>query len=88
MIEIVSHATLFSVLMECDWLLCSQPPLLSSMVVEIYNRTQDETIVTKSLPALLKEHHFWNSGSFPFLGFRYEINRIFYVVQNGQTKIT
>ncbi|XP_047945687.1 probable trehalase [Salvia hispanica] len=40
----------------------SQPPLLSSMVVEIYNRIKDETLLAKSLPALLKEHHFWNSG--------------------------
>ncbi|XP_057799475.1 probable trehalase [Salvia miltiorrhiza] len=40
----------------------SQPPLLSSMVVDVYNRTRDETLLTKSLPALLKEYHFWNSG--------------------------
>ncbi|KAH6818042.1 trehalase 1 [Perilla frutescens var. frutescens] len=40
----------------------SQPPLLSSMVVDIYKRTRDENFVKKSLPALLKEHAFWNSG--------------------------
>ncbi|XP_026457753.1 probable trehalase isoform X2 [Papaver somniferum] len=40
----------------------SQPPLLSSMVSEIYNRTNDMSFVKKSLPALLKEHKFWNSG--------------------------
>ncbi|KAL5719054.1 alpha,alpha-trehalase [Ranunculus cassubicifolius] len=40
----------------------SQPPLLSSMVSDIYNRTQDSDLVKKALPALLKEHQFWNSG--------------------------
>ncbi|KAK6140643.1 hypothetical protein DH2020_025614 [Rehmannia glutinosa] len=40
----------------------SQPPLLSSMVTDIYNRTGDKDLVIKSLPALLKEHDFWNSG--------------------------
>ncbi|KAI3469104.1 hypothetical protein Pfo_025767 [Paulownia fortunei] len=40
----------------------SQPPLLSSMVSDIYNRTGDKDLVIKSLPALLKEHEFWNSG--------------------------
>ncbi|XP_058179607.1 probable trehalase [Rhododendron vialii] len=40
----------------------SQPPLLSAMVYEIYSRTGDMDFARKSLPALLKEHHFWNSG--------------------------
>ncbi|KAL7100380.1 hypothetical protein ACP275_09G142400 [Erythranthe tilingii] len=40
----------------------SQPPLLSSMVVDIYNETGDKDLVVISLPALLKEHKFWNSG--------------------------
>ncbi|XP_073285554.1 trehalase-like isoform X1 [Primulina huaijiensis] len=40
----------------------SQPPLLSSMVMDVYNRTRDYKLVLKSLPALLKEHEFWNSG--------------------------
>ncbi|XP_073303813.1 probable trehalase isoform X2 [Primulina huaijiensis] len=40
----------------------SQPPLLSSMVTDIYNRTGDKELAAKSLPALLKEHEFWNSG--------------------------
>ncbi|XP_009782059.1 probable trehalase [Nicotiana sylvestris] len=40
----------------------SQPPLLSAMIVEIYNRTDDLDLVRRSLPALLKEYHFWNSG--------------------------
>lgn len=40
----------------------SQPPLLSSMIYEIYKRTGDKEMVRKSLPALLKEHQFWNSG--------------------------
>ncbi|KAJ6714295.1 TREHALASE [Salix viminalis] len=39
----------------------SQPPLLSAMVYEIYNRTCDVELVRKALPALLKEHAFWNS---------------------------
>ncbi|KAF8379991.1 hypothetical protein HHK36_027459 [Tetracentron sinense] len=39
----------------------SQPPLLSSMVFDIYKRTNDLEMVRKSVPALLKEHHFWNS---------------------------
>ncbi|KAK8957765.1 putative trehalase [Platanthera zijinensis] len=40
----------------------SQPPLLSSMVMEIYTKTGDLEFVKKSLPALLKEHSFWTSG--------------------------
>lgn len=40
----------------------SQPPLLSSMVFDIYNRTGDMDLVRRSLPALLKEHKFWNTG--------------------------
>ncbi|KAL6545507.1 Trehalase [Orobanche gracilis] len=39
----------------------SQPPLLSSMVYEIYKRTGDMELAKKALPALLKEHEFWNS---------------------------
>ncbi|KAK4389802.1 Trehalase [Sesamum angolense] len=41
----------------------SQPPLLSSMVIDIYNRTHDEDLVIRSLPALVKEHEFWNSDA-------------------------
>jgi hypothetical protein len=33
------------------------------MVYEIYNRTCDVELVRKALPALLKEHAFWNSGT-------------------------
>ncbi|XAR70139.1 Alpha,alpha-trehalase [Bertholletia excelsa] len=40
----------------------SQPPLLSSMIYEIYKVTDDKDLIKKSLPALLKEHNFWNSG--------------------------
>ncbi|XP_010439094.1 PREDICTED: trehalase-like isoform X1 [Camelina sativa] len=40
----------------------SQPPLLSSMVYEIYNVTKDEELVRKAIPVLLKEYEFWNSG--------------------------
>ncbi|KAF3328137.1 putative trehalase [Carex littledalei] len=39
----------------------SQPPLLSSMVMEIYTRTGDVELVKRVLPALLKEHSFWVS---------------------------
>ncbi|KAK9076642.1 hypothetical protein SSX86_004976 [Deinandra increscens subsp. villosa] len=40
----------------------SQPPLLSSMVIEVYKCTNDIDLVKKALPALIKEHNFWNSG--------------------------
>ncbi|CAN8274099.1 unnamed protein product [Cochlearia groenlandica] len=40
----------------------SQPPLLSSMVYEIYNVTKDEELLKKTIPLLLKEYEFWNSG--------------------------
>ncbi|CAL2260699.1 unnamed protein product [Prunus armeniaca] len=40
----------------------SQPPLLSAMVFEVYKRTGDVEFARKSLPALIKEHEFWNSG--------------------------
>ncbi|KAL0904258.1 hypothetical protein M5K25_026343 [Dendrobium thyrsiflorum] len=40
----------------------SQPPLLSSMVMEIYMKTGDLAFVNKSFPSLVKEHTFWNSG--------------------------
>ncbi|EEF43408.1 alpha,alpha-trehalase, putative [Ricinus communis] len=39
----------------------SQPPLLSAMVSEIHKRTGDLELAKKALPALLKEHQFWNS---------------------------
>ncbi|XP_054823242.1 trehalase-like isoform X1 [Prosopis cineraria] len=39
----------------------SQPPLLSSMIYEIYNSTGDIELVKRSLPALQKEYEFWNS---------------------------
>jgi hypothetical protein len=32
------------------------------MVFDIYDRTGDMNFVKKSLPALLKEYEFWNSG--------------------------
>ncbi|KAF6146017.1 hypothetical protein GIB67_033376 [Kingdonia uniflora] len=40
----------------------SQPPLLCAMVSDIYNRTGDLEFVKRSLPSLLKEYKFWNSG--------------------------
>ncbi|WCJ26572.1 Trehalase [Euphorbia peplus] len=39
----------------------SQPPLLSAMVFEIYNRTKDMKFAKEALPSLIKEHQFWNS---------------------------
>ncbi|XP_052170734.1 probable trehalase [Diospyros lotus] len=39
----------------------SQPPLLSSMVYDIYHKTSDLDLVREALPALLKEHDFWTS---------------------------
>ncbi|XP_057420497.1 probable trehalase isoform X2 [Lotus japonicus] len=39
----------------------SQPPLLSAMIYEIYCSTGNIELVKRSLPALLKEHEFWNS---------------------------
>ncbi|KAG0474332.1 hypothetical protein HPP92_014018 [Vanilla planifolia] len=40
----------------------SQPPLLTSMVREIYMKTGDLVFAKKALPLLIKEHLFWNSG--------------------------
>ncbi|XP_059276396.1 probable trehalase isoform X1 [Lycium ferocissimum] len=40
----------------------SQPPVLAGMIVDIYNQTGDLDLVRGSLPALLKEYHFWSSG--------------------------
>ncbi|XP_060674554.1 trehalase isoform X2 [Ziziphus jujuba] len=42
------------------WII-SEPPLLSAMVYEIYKRTGDLEFAKKCLPALIKEHQFWNS---------------------------
>ncbi|KAJ4774505.1 Trehalase [Rhynchospora pubera] len=39
----------------------SQPPLLSSMVRDIYMRTGDAELLKRTLPPLLKEHSFWVS---------------------------
>ncbi|KAG6497517.1 hypothetical protein ZIOFF_045418 [Zingiber officinale] len=39
----------------------SQPPLLSAMVFDIYERTGDMEFVKQAVPLLLKEHKFWNS---------------------------
>ncbi|KAL2453509.1 Trehalase [Abeliophyllum distichum] len=60
----------------------SHPPLLSSMVLDIYNRTGDKDLIEKSLPALLKEHEFWNSGVHKVIvqdaeGSRHTLNRYY-----------
>ncbi|PIN22449.1 Neutral trehalase [Handroanthus impetiginosus] len=60
----------------------SEPPVLSSMVIDIYNRTGDKDLIVKSLPALLKEHEFWNSGMHKVIvedaeGSRHTLNRYY-----------
>uniref|UniRef100_J3N468 Trehalase n=1 Tax=Oryza brachyantha TaxID=4533 RepID=J3N468_ORYBR len=40
----------------------SQPPLLSSMILDIYMATGDMVFVKRAFPSLLKEHSFWMSG--------------------------
>ncbi|XP_068655699.1 probable trehalase [Aristolochia californica] len=40
----------------------SQPPLLSSMILEIYKKTGDLALVKRAFPSLRKEHQFWISG--------------------------
>ncbi|KAG9440146.1 hypothetical protein H6P81_020311 [Aristolochia fimbriata] len=40
----------------------SQPPLLSSMILEIYKKTGDLALVKRAFPSLHKEHQFWTSG--------------------------
>ncbi|KAK3153109.1 hypothetical protein QOZ80_2BG0167930 [Eleusine coracana subsp. coracana] len=39
----------------------SQPPLLSSMILDIYKATGDLDFVKRTFPSLLKEHIFWTS---------------------------
>uniref|UniRef100_A0ACD5TJ10 Uncharacterized protein n=1 Tax=Avena sativa TaxID=4498 RepID=A0ACD5TJ10_AVESA len=39
----------------------SQPPLLSSMVLELYTATGDLDLLRRTFPSLLKEHSFWVS---------------------------
>ena len=56
---------------------CSQPPLLSAMVHAIYSRTSDMQLVRKSLPALLKEYHFWNSGTIIYIFFDFKWNYVY-----------
>ncbi|KAL9330054.1 hypothetical protein ACSQ67_005057 [Phaseolus vulgaris] len=54
----------------------SQPPLLSAMVYEIYCTTGDVELVKRSLPALLKEYEFWNSGYVYLLLHLVEIHKV------------
>ncbi|CAN0840877.1 TRE1 [Linum grandiflorum] len=60
----------------------SEPPLLSAMVSEIYNRTEDMEFARKALPALIKEHKFWTSGKHVITiqdaqGVKYSLSRYF-----------
>lgn len=38
----------------------SQPPLLSAMVYELYEATNDKAFIAELLPTLMKELNFWN----------------------------
>ncbi|KAK9187750.1 hypothetical protein WN944_019149 [Citrus x changshan-huyou] len=63
--NLISLIDTYGYVLNCARAYCtnrSQPPLLSAMVYDIYNRTGDLDLVKKALPALLKEHQFWNSG--------------------------
>ncbi|KAI4343142.1 hypothetical protein MLD38_027678 [Melastoma candidum] len=40
----------------------SQPPLLSAMIRETFNATQNLGLIKSSLNVLVREHQFWNSG--------------------------
>uniref|UniRef100_A0A8R1HK60 Trehalase n=1 Tax=Caenorhabditis japonica TaxID=281687 RepID=A0A8R1HK60_CAEJA len=40
----------------------SQPPLLSAMVYELYEATNDKDFIAELLPTLLKELNFWNQN--------------------------
>ena len=62
---------------------CSQPPLLSSMIHEIYSRTGDIELVKKSLPALIKEYQFWNSGTMRYILLRYSLDCLCFVARIG-----
>jgi alpha,alpha-trehalase len=65
----------------------SQPPLLSAMVHIIYSRTGDIELVRKSLPALLKEYHFWNSGTMRYINYL-DFNCLCCVVQWNYVNIS
>ncbi|KAH9705330.1 Trehalase [Citrus sinensis] len=63
--NLISLIDTYGYVLNCARAYCtnrSQPPLLSAMVYDIYNRTGDLDLVKKALSALLKEHQFWNSG--------------------------
>ncbi|KAK9202743.1 hypothetical protein WN943_012994 [Citrus x changshan-huyou] len=63
--NLISLIDTYGYVLNCARAYCtnrSQPPIFSAMVYDIYNRTGDLDLVKKALPALLKEHQFWNSG--------------------------
>lgn len=41
---------------------CSQPPLLSEMVRNIYEATNDTAFLEKHFEQLVKEHAYWATG--------------------------
>jgi hypothetical protein len=41
---------------------CSQPPLLSAMVVALYKANGDRGLLRRALPLLVSEHGHWTSG--------------------------
>ena len=41
---------------------CSQPPMLSNMVMAVYEATQDDEFLAYALPLLVSEHDYWTSA--------------------------
>lgn len=40
----------------------SQPPFITEMVLNVYNRTGDKTWLSKAMPAVENHHNYWTSG--------------------------
>ncbi|GLI69768.1 hypothetical protein VaNZ11_014451, partial [Volvox africanus] len=41
----------------------SQPPLLSAMVLAVWNASNDDSLLVDALPQLVKQHRYWNTGN-------------------------
>ncbi|GIL86892.1 hypothetical protein Vretifemale_15069 [Volvox reticuliferus] len=41
----------------------SQPPLLSAMVLALWNVSNDDSLLDDALPLLVKQHRYWNAGN-------------------------
>ena len=48
--------------LNADHLGCSQPPMLSNMVLAVYEATQDADFLEYALPLLVSEHDYWTSA--------------------------